>query len=293
MGLPADRQQVVILANPVAGTRAQRFAVHELVHALHARGLAATPCWDRDELETVARSYGEDLRCVVAAGGDGTLNEVLNRAPGVPVAVLPLGNENLVARYFRLSRSASRLADIIVRAAPRPFDLARARGRYFSLMASAGIDAEVVHDVHRHRRGHINKFDYAIAALQGLWTYRFGAIEVGVEETGERLSGAMVFLFNLPVYGLGLPIATKARPDDGWLDLFVFERPGRLQLARYLTAILCHRHEKLPDVQYRRVRCVRLASREPIPLQTDGDPAGAMPVVIEVAPAALKLLVPC
>jgi diacylglycerol kinase family enzyme len=99
-------------------------------------------------------------------------------------------------------------------------------------------------------------------------------------------------VFNVPAYGLGLPIAGKARPDDGWLDLFVFQRPGVLNLARYLGAVLCRCHERLPDVQHRRVRRVHLRADGPVPVQADGDPAGFLPVTVEVVPAAWRLLAP-
>jgi diacylglycerol kinase family enzyme len=287
-----ERREVLVLANPKAGPHGGRQHVLALLHALRERGLHSALCAGREELSALVRERADALRCVVAAGGDGTLNEVLNRAPGVPVAILPLGNENLVARYFRLSRSAERLADAIAGGRVRRLDLARAHGRLFSLMAGVGFDARVVHDVHQSRRGHINKLTYALPLLRALASYPFPAVEVSVEETGERLEGAMAFLFNLPVYGLGLPIAPQARADDGLLDLVVFERPGRMALLRYLVALLGGGVGRLSDIKRRRVKCVRLASSLPVPLQTDGDPAGGLPTTIEVVPGALPLLAP-
>jgi YegS/Rv2252/BmrU family lipid kinase len=285
-----SRREVLVLANPLAGTHGRRGHVRELEQALRDRGLEATLC-GREELSDLVQAR-QGVRCVVAAGGDGTLNEVLNRAPGTPVAILPLGNENLMARHFRLSRSAARLAEAVARAPGRCLDLARINGRFFSLMAGVGIDAQVVHDVHRERRGHINKLNYVLPALRALRSWSYPTVEVVIEETGEVLHGATVFLFNLPLYGLGLPIAPGARADDGLLDLVVFERPGFVNLLRYLRAILNRTHEKLPDVRCRRVKGVRLSSEHPVPVQTDGDPAGMLPVLIEVAPAALRLLLP-
>jgi diacylglycerol kinase (ATP) len=285
-------REVIILANPLAGTQGRRQRIGELVHALRERRLEAILCNDREQLLDLVRTRGGNLRCVVAAGGDGTLNEVLNRAPGTPVAILPLGNENLVARYFRLGRSADRLADAIAHAPLRKLDLARIHGRFFCLMAGIGIDARVVHDVHRSRRGHISRFTYVLPALRAVLGYPYPAIEVHIAETDERLRGTAVFLFNLPMYALGLPIAGKARADDGWLDLVVFQRPGLLHLARYAAAILCRRHDHLSDVQCRRVLRVNLSSIGAAPVQTDGDPAGLLPATIEVVPDALKLLAP-
>jgi diacylglycerol kinase family enzyme len=249
-------------------------------------------CRRREDLSTVLRTADRDLRCVVAAGGDGTLAEVLNRAPGCPVAVLPLGNENLVAKHFAVRRSGTALARAIAAGRLGHLDLARANERLFALMAGAGIDAEVVHRVHASRRGNINQLSYALPILKAVQTYPFPAMDVEIDESGERLRGAMVFVFNLPRYGLGLPIAPQARADDGLLDLCVFQRPGWRNLARYALAVLARNQQALPDFEHRRVRRVRLSAAERVPLQTDGDPAGCLPATIEVVPGALALVLP-
>src|SRR5262249_50705980 len=172
-------------------------------------------------------------------------------------------------------------AEVIVAGTVRKFDLARANGRHFCLMASVGLDAEVVHRVHRRRRGHINRLSYAVPLLQAMQNYPFPIVDVEFGGTGERLRGATVFLFNLPRYGLGLPIAAGGSAEDGLLDVCVFERPGRLELIRYLAAVVTRRHRNLPDFFHRRAKRVRLSSEEAAPMQTDGDPAGWLPRVVE------------
>src|SRR5262245_29206183 len=99
--LDANKNRVAILANPRAGTGKSHRLIEGLVGALRGRNLQPLLFWERDALSESARGEGREWRCVVAAGGDGTLLEVLNRAPGLPVALMPLGNENLVARYCR------------------------------------------------------------------------------------------------------------------------------------------------------------------------------------------------
>ena len=288
--LDPRRRRVAILANPRAGTGKAHRLIQALDGALRSRGFEPLLCWQREELSELAGD-GE-LRCVVAAGGDGTLLEVLNRAPGLPVTLLPLGNENLVAGYLKLGRSPGQLAEVIEAGRLRRVDLARSNGRLFCVMAGVGVDAEVVRRVHDRRRGHINKLSYVVPTLQAFSGYPYPAIEVEVEDTGERLRGAMVFVFNLPRYALGLPLPAGADPCDGALNLYVFERPGLLHLARYLRAIVGGRQDSLADYQHRVVRRVRLWSAEPAPLQTDGDPAGWLPASLEVVPQALTLVVP-
>jgi diacylglycerol kinase (ATP) len=285
-----DRRRVAILANPVAGRGPRGHLVHELADELRRRRLEPAICQQRDELTALVQSGRDTLRCVVAAGGDGTLNEVINRAPGIPLSILPLGNENLVARQFGLTVSAQKLAEAIELASVHRLDLARLADHYFCLMAGAGIDAAVVHGVHHTRQSHISNWHYVVPTLKSLGSYSFPPIDVEIAESGERLRGAAVFLFNMPRYGLGVPIAPSAQPDDGWLDLWVFERPGVWNLARYLCAVLAGRHQDLRDVQHRLVKQVRLASEGRVPLQTDGDPAGWLPATIEVVPGALQLI---
>jgi diacylglycerol kinase (ATP) len=285
-----DRRRVAILANPLAGRGPRGYLVQELADELRRRGLEPAICRQRDELTALVQSDPDALRCVVAAGGDGTLNEVINRAPGIPLSILPLGNENLVARQFGLAASAQKLAEAIELASVRRLDLARLADRYFCLMAGAGIDAAVVHGVHHSRQSHISKRHYAVPTLTSLGSYSFAPIDVEITESGERLRGAAVFLFNMPRYGLGLPIAQSARPDDGRLDLWVFERPGVWNLARYLCAVLAGRHQDLRDVQHRLVKEVCLTAEGQVPLQTDGDSAGWLPATIEVVPGALQLM---
>ncbi len=284
--------RVPILANPMAGAVQSRRPVEALAWRLRALGLEPVICWRRQELAQAVAGGATAVRCVVAAGGDGTLLEVLNRAPGLPVALLPVGTENLVAGYCGVSRSPAALAHLIAAGHLRRIDAARANQRVFCLMASAGFDAGVVHHVHQRRRGHITRLTYALPLLQSITEYRYPPIDVEVAETGERLRGSLAFLFNVPRYGLGLQIAPDARPEDGLLDLYVFERPGLPALLGYALAVLRGRHLQLADVHHRRVRGVRLSSPGAVPLQTDGDPAGWLPATVEVLPQKLTLVVP-
>jgi len=288
----ADAREVLILANPHAGSRHSTALVKELADALRRQRLSPTLCWRREELsERVHSEKREEIRCVVAAGGDGTFAEVLNRAPGLPVAVLPTGNENLIARHFRFTRSGRKLAEVIATGQARKLDLGKANGRIFFLMASAGFDAEIVERVHRGRRGHIGKPEYVAKFVQTLVEYPFPLINAEVVETGERLSGAMAFVFNLPRYALGLPLGREARADDGKLDLCVFERPGAFNLLRYFSAAIWEWDRELPDYKRRQVKRLRLSSEQPVRGQMDGDPAGQLPLDIEVMPGALTLVV--
>jgi diacylglycerol kinase family enzyme len=291
--LDFDRRRVGVFANPTAGSGSGKKHVDQLLKALKDHGLKADVTHAPDELPDLVHAYESGLlRCIVSAGGDGTLATLLNAAPGVPLTILPLGNENLVARYCGLSRDGWRLASVVAEGRYRRFDLATAHERRFSLMAGAGFDAEVVRRVHANRRGHVNKLSYVGPVWQAARDYDFPEIEVEIEDTGERLRGANVFVFNLPQYALRLPLGQEARPADGLLDVCVFSKPGLANLVRYAGHVSFGRHGSLADYQHRRVKRVKLASNCQVALQTDGDPAGTLPAVIEAVPMALTLVLP-
>jgi len=292
MGIGAEECSVAILANPIAGTRSSRKSLNELIEVLRVTGLNPFLCQRPEDLSDIIAQQGENIRCVIAAGGDGTLREVLNRLGNTPVSIFPLGNENLVARHFGFRKSSRQTSEAVRAGNTRPLDLGLANGRVFAFMVGVGFDAEVVHSVHQHRKGHVNKFTYALAIRRAWHGYQFPEIDVEIMETAERLRGAMVMLFNLPVYGLGLPIAVQADPADGRLDLYVFQRPGRWELIRYVCAVILGMHLSLKDVQRRQIQRVRFWSKDKVPIQIDGDPAGYLPMEVEAVQGRWRLIVP-
>ena len=287
--------KVIILANPYSGARKNRQHVAELTHALTAEGLQPQPIWQLDELEAVCREPGfaDEFRCVVAAGGDGTLNRTINYRLNVPLAVLPLGNENLFARQFGFTTDSVLLAGKIARGQTRSIDLGRAGGRLFSVVASGGFDGDVAHrlanwrqDKSRLRR--VGSHSYLLPIATSFCWYPYPSIEL--EADGQRVSGALAMVFNVPRYALGLRLCPDATPDDGWLDWVVFTRPGGVRLAVYAAAVVLGQHRRLSDVRYGRARRIWLRSATSVPLELDGEAAEFTPVEIAVEPMALRIV---
>jgi diacylglycerol kinase family enzyme len=241
---------------------------------------------------------------LVAAGGDGTVAALVNERPVVPITVLPTGTENLFARHFDLARSPEHLAETIAAGRATPLDLGLTEQRRFALMAGLGFDADVVTRHHRLRLGRsgiprpTHRGAYVEPVLRSSLDYRFPNITVRIADPGheETLVGSMIFLFNLPSYALGLPVAPSARGDDGWLDLVVFRKPGSLRALYYLWLVLWKLHLRRPGVDHRRVRRVVISASEPVPVQLDGDPGGFVngtdPWNVEVLPRAIDVIVP-
>ncbi len=237
-------------------------------------------------------------RCVVAAGGDGTVADVVNMRLGLPVVHLPVGNENLFAREFGHGVGVEELADVIVDGEERVIDLGRVGERYFSLMLSVGYDATVAHLVQRRRsrRGggvrRVSGGSYLWPMFEAICGYRFPVIEL--EADGEVARGSMALVFNVGQYGFGMRFAEHAVCDDGLLDWIVLEKRGVLAMARYAWHIRSGSHLKLPDVKHGRAKRIKIScegGKGSGAVQADGDPAGFTPVDVDVEVGAMKVLV--
>ena len=167
------RRWVGIVANAGSGQGAGRRKVERLVVELQRRGLRSRVAWSvAERAGLVAESArGGGCRCLVAAGGDGTVAALVNECPGVPITVLPTGTENLFARHFGLSRRPERLAATIADGGVARIDLGLNGSRRFALMAGIGFDADVV------TRHHVNRVGRAGVArpTQPLGLRRVGA----------------------------------------------------------------------------------------------------------------------
>ena len=309
---------MLICANPFSGSGPNRRHMEGLVEALSARGLEPRLVWDIQQRQATLADpqLAAWCRCVVVAGGDGSIGAVINEMdragvlttagdgrPAVALATLPMGNENLFAKYFGFTRDTRALSESIGAGRTRRIDLGRAGsqgsdspGHLFTLMASIGFDAEVVHRMDRWRSTHhglrrVRRISYLPRVVSSAWGYRCPGLRVQVD--GQALTGSHLFVFNLPSYGGGLNIAPPGcREDDGLLDWVMFDRPGVWPLLGYAWSVLRGRHLDRSDVMHGRASRLTVCSQAKAPLQLDGDPAGTVPAEVQIDDRArLDLLI--
>ncbi|MFV1967946.1 MAG: diacylglycerol kinase family protein [Pirellulaceae bacterium] len=308
-----DGKWVLISQNPHAGAKSGRPAVEQLAELLRREGARVEVMTDIDCLADEARKRQEaqQLHAVVAAGGDGTVALVANRTPlGTPIAVLPLGTENLLAKYLSLSADPEIACRTICGGTTIRLDAGKANERLFLLMASCGFDAEVVRRLHQDRKGHIHHLSYVKPILDSIRSYPYPEVRVCWDRVTTSPNGALpeqhnvsedpwtsitarwVFVVNVPRYAGGLRIAPDARGTDGLLDVCTFKEGSLWNGLRYLSGVLLGQHQSWSDCVTVRTRRLRLESVEPVPYQQDGDPGGFLPLNIEVLPERLTLWVP-
>ena len=288
-------RRLYVIYNPAAGWR-RRWRYRKVLAHLARLGCALTLCetaarGDAEALARAADPAAVDL--VVAAGGDGTINEVINglAASPIPLAILPLGTANVLAAEIGLAGSARAIAETIATQAPRPVFLGSANGRRFALMVGVGFDARVVADLDLGLKRAFGKLAYVLAALRQLLAYR--ARRYLVEIDGRPFTAAALVIAKGHYYGGRFTIAPAARLEEPRLYVALFECPGRWNLLRYGWGLLSGRIGRLSDVRVVPARSVSVRAESAEPgeaVQADGDLAATLPLAVTLADATLALV---
>lgn len=247
---------------------------------------------DGRRLARLAVERGYDL--VVAAGGDGTINEVINGLAGsrVALATLPLGTMNVWARELRLPLQPRAAASALLSWQVRPIDLGRAGDRYFLLMAGIGFDAAITAAVRADEKRRLGALAYVLRGIEIALSIR--GTRARIELDGRAIKGRvlMVLIGNSQLYGGLVKITHRASIDDGLLDICVIYGDSFLSALRHAVSIIRRSYSHDPDIAYYRARSIRVSASPRLPVQVDGDPIGATPLTFSVAPGALRALLP-
>ena len=299
----------LLIVNPAAGQGKPQDALAEIQTALEpltGKVFVTRKSGDAEAAARAAAGQGHDA--VLVVGGDGTVNEVVNglltapvSAKPLPLGLIPLGTQNVLASELGLAASGDlRPVAAMLRAGKmRRLDVGLAGTRYFVLMAGFGFDAVVVREVLRPVKDLLGPAAYAFATLGALAKYQSTAISLTLDGEEIHSEAFLVVVANAASYASGrLKLAPFAAPDDGWLDVCVFERPrlgfgmDRVGFASQMVSVLARRQGRDPGVRYYRARTIALSSVPPISGQLDGESFGETPVTIRIAPHALSVFIP-
>lgn len=320
---------VLILSNPTAGggaTRASRSRILTAVrtqleaqgHSVHI-GLEAEPRAIRERAENAARA-GTPI--VVAAGGDGTVNAVINglmrasqgqHSPS-KLGILPLGTGNVFAYNLGLKgwRDATRaIADGNTRRIDvgyaRPLPRARKRSkkfaqlendqqpspRYFVLMAGIGFDAKVIEETSLQMKFVLRDFAYALTSLQNAIVHQGTQVTLTFPDGSTHSEMAWLLMAgNAASYAWAIKFTGRARLDDGKLDLCVFPFENKLTSVQQVMQLLVGQHVERGTARYFQTESVCVESSPPIPIQLDGDEWGTTPAELSMLPSVLDVFVP-
>ena len=260
----------------VHGARADNAELRQMVSWVRQRGHAVDlrVTWDAGEgewLTSQAADRGTDV--VIACGGDGTLNEVVNGLDGrdVPLGVVPLGTANDFARQTGIPEDADHAMDVILRRKPVRIDTASMNGRRFLNVSAGGMGAEATAETPADFKASLGPLAYAITAIRKLASDQVrhaNFSSAGFELDTDFLAFAVG---SARVTGGGTMMTPDASVTDGLLDLCVIEAMSRRDFARLSLRIKDGEHVGLPGVHYAQLPWLKVVGAEPLSVNLDGE----------------------
>ncbi|MFO7822214.1 MAG: diacylglycerol kinase family lipid kinase [Lentisphaeria bacterium] len=289
-------KRICIIANPVAGRRA-RAQVEKAYRRLLASGVHVDMWYTEfagHATELAAKAVQAKYNTVVAAGGDGTVNEVLNGMvhSETELAILPLGTTNVLAREVGLHRRRKLMVDTILNGRAEKVHVGRANDHYFLSMAGIGFDGHVVHALNLQLKSWFGKLAYVIAALKVLTSSRPRRnIEVNLND-GDGLKCSSLIVGNGKYYGGSFEVTPGASLDNPSLVICAFEGETRRGLVSFALGVLFKQHTSFRNITVKSAQEFSAKAANTVHVEVDGDYLGILPLDFSLERHALTILRP-
>jgi diacylglycerol kinase (ATP) len=293
-------RRLLVIYNPTAGNRVRRRLAAWLA-CVERLGAAVSLRETKAPRHAEALAHAADpalVDAVVAAGGDGTINEVVNglaESP-LPLGILPLGTANVLAGEIGLPRHATALARILAFAPARPvwpgeaLSAGTTAGRRFLIMAGIGFDADVVESLDLSLKRRFGKLAYVASIVGRLRDYRQRSYRAELD--GVAVESASLVAAKAHFYGGRFVLAPTARLDDPVFQVVLFGRGGRGPALGYMAAMAAGVLRRCSSVRIVPARQVRLIEPPGACVQLDGDIHVRLPVTLRIAATPLQLIQP-
>ena len=294
-------RKATLISNPKTGRyKSRRLPIEHIASLLRSRGVEVDlrPTTRAHEAtEIAARAARNGSSDVFVAGGDGTINEVIQGLAGTKarLGIIPRGTANVLARELGLPLDEQEAATIAARGKSRRIHLGLAidernnTSRHFALMAGIGLDASIVRHVRPRLKKRIGKGAFWISGLSHLasWSPHPFTLEIDGREYGATFAA----IGKAPRYGGDLAITPGARLDEPEFEVCIIETSNRFRYLRLLShAMRAGMPRDNPAVRFIKTKMIRASGDAPV--QIDGELIGNLPMRFEIAPDSLEVIIP-
>lgn len=294
-------EKIPVILNPAARST-QAAAREKVIRALSPEPELILTNSPGEATEIATRLAQEGRPLVVAAGGDGTMNEVLqgvcrvnaSRAPGQPhtaLGVLPVGTMNVFSLELGMpSADIQECWRMVSSGRVREIDLWQVEDQYFVQLAGVGFDAEIIQETPWERKKRFGPLSYVMSAVQVL--ARTPPVLTVSAQGRPDFHGSVVLVGAGRHYGGPVPVFPKASQQDGLLDVLIFRGLGGWEFAQMIRAILEGGYEPAEDIDYLQLREFTVSATPEAPVEVDGELAPfKTPVTFRAAPFKLQVAV--
>ncbi len=286
-----------LIYNPTSGREEMRRRLPDILQRLDEGGIETTVHATTGEGDATlaaidAAQRGYDI--VIAAGGDGTIYEVVNGLANQEhrpdLGVFPLGTTNDLSRALGISRQWEDYCDLVLRGESRPIDVGRANDRYFINIAGGGSLTELTYEVPSRLKTMIGQLAYYFKGIEKMVNLTPMQLKIEAEGQGEIEGEFMIFLIgNTNSVGGFEKLMPDARIDDGLLDVILLKKCNLAELIRVVSMAQRGDHFNDPNLIYFRTKRLEVTSPNNVLLNLDGELGGKLPGVFEVLPQHLRV----
>ncbi|MRN56389.1 diacylglycerol kinase [Paenibacillus monticola] len=286
-----------LIYNPTSGREEMKKRLADILDRLDIGGIEASchaTTGEGDATAAAADAVERGYDMIIAAGGDGTLNEVINgmaEKPNLPpLGVLPLGTTNDFARAMGIPKNWEDSCDLILRNEMRMIDLGKANDRYFINIAGGGSLTELTYEVPSRLKTMMGQLAYYLKGIEKMAS--LSPQELVIRANGqETISGEfMLFLIaNTNSVGGFEKLAPDARIDDGLFDVIALKKCTLPEFIRLVRLALSGKHLKDKKIIYFRTDAMEVTSPGPVQLNLDGELGGNLPGYFQVLPHHLQV----
>jgi len=304
---------VLFIVNPSSGAGRAGREWYSIAQWLPSTGLtfeAALTTRPLEATEFAERAVRESRPVIVAVGGDGTLNEVVNGFfhNGAPIpttsrlAMLPLGTGGDFRRTLNIPLDPRGAVQVIQTGVPRRLDAGcvsyqthdgNTGVRHFINIADAGLGGDVVHRVNNGSK-RLGPATFKVASFMSLMAWKNKAMNVVVDGVAHDLKAQQVVIANCQYFGGGMRMAPTASPTDGVFDVILIGDAGKLETIRGIGTVSSGKHldEHNPHMQLMYGKRISVSSPETVRIDLDGEDPGVLPALFEIQPGAIEFITP-
>ena len=229
--------------------------------------------------EIVSNYVADEVETICVAGGDGTINAVIDSILGTKtkLGVFPTGTMNLFAREMGLPlNNVGECWKVIEHGGTKEIDIFRAGDSIFVQVAGVGFDAKIIEETSWENKKRFGRFSYLLSALN-VASKEAPRITITPDQ-GKPIEGAFVLIGNGSLYGPALKVFSKAKNDDGLLDVMVFDKQNPGEIIKYVSSIALGMSDKASGIHYIQSREIQVTSDNDVPVEVDGELAGKTPI---------------
>jgi diacylglycerol kinase (ATP) len=276
-----------LIYNPTSGREIIKRELPTVLQKLEQAGFEASchaTTGEGDAIHAAVKAVERNFDVVIAAGGDGTINEVINGLAEQPyrpkLGIIPAGTTNDFARAIKIPRTIQGAVDVITEGHHIPLDIGKVTNlntQYFINIAGGGKLTELTYEVPSKLKTMLGQLAYYLKGIEMLPSFR--PIQVKIEYDGKLLEEEiMLFLVaNTNSVGGFEKIAPDASINDGMFELLILKKTNLAEFIRIASLALRGDHLKDPHLVYTKANRIKVHTNEKMQLNLDGEYGGLLP----------------